>query len=90
MLVVVVTMLSMSVAVVKIVHVVAVLHRFVGAVACAVRVLGEGVFCLVVFGHDVSSGVGGQLAWLPECGSRVWAMVSRMTWATWSSAVINT
>jgi len=55
-LVVVVAVLGMAVAVVKIVHVVAVLDCFVGAVASAVRVLGEGVFCLGFLGHDGSLG----------------------------------
>lgn len=61
------------------------LDGFVAAVGAAMCVLGGSVFCLDFLGHDGSFVGGSQSVWLPWCGSRLWAMVSRMTWATWSS-----
>ena len=53
-LVVVVTVFGVAVPVVDVVDMVIVLHRLVGAVLPAVLVLGDGVFSVDVFGHDLS------------------------------------
>lgn len=53
-LVVVVAVLGVTVPVMEIVHVVAVLHGFMCAIASAVCVLGESVLCFYFFSHDDS------------------------------------
>jgi hypothetical protein len=79
-LVVVIAVFGVAVAVVEVVHMIAVLHGLMRAIAAAMRVLGKGMFCFHFFGHDGSFGAAAQLRRPPGCGSRVWAMVSRMTW----------
>jgi hypothetical protein len=74
-LVVVVAVLCVAVAIMKVVHVVAVLHSLMHAVTTAVHVLGESVFCLDFFGHDYSFGAQSvgltAVMWFPTVGDGV-------------------
>jgi hypothetical protein len=72
----------MAVAVVEIVNVVAVLHRFMGALAASVRVLGKGVLCPGFLGHNGSFQASHSFWRLMRFPAV--AVASRMTWAKYT------
>lgn len=65
MFVIVVVVFRVAVTVVKVLHVVPMLHRLMGTIASAVRVLGKGMLCFHSFSHDGLLWAGSSVARLP-------------------------